>query len=123
MEHEQEMSHTPAFVGSSTQSATEFSIMAACKPSKLFVNAVFLVLALIFLNEVLHAFTRYQEGKVGISTKEMKSKYVKYPSVTICMDLDTKKKDLGFKGMRPINETLRDIDFVRHYSNGYASTL
>ena len=97
--------------------------MAARKPTKLFVNAVFLGLALIFFNHINHAFIRYQEGKLGTSTKEMISKYVKYPSVTICLDLDTKKKDMGFKGVKPINETLRNIDFVRHYSNGYASTL
>ena len=93
------------------------TIMGSCKPSKLFVNAVFLVLALIFANEVLSAFMRYSEGKLGISTKEMKSKYVKFPSVTICLDLDTKKENIGFKDMAPINETMRDLDFVRHYSN------
>ena len=92
--------------------------MGSCKPTKLFVNAVFLVLALIFANEVIHAFLRFSEGKLGISTKEMKSKYVKFPSVTICLDLDTKKDNIGFKDMAPINETLRDLDFVRHYSNG-----
>ena len=92
--------------------------MSSCKPSKLLVNAVFLVLALIFANEVINAFMRYSEGKLGISTKEMKSKYVKFPSVTICLDLDTKKENNGFKDMAPINETMRDLDFVRHYSNG-----
>ena len=97
--------------------------MVTCKPSKLFLNAVFLFLALMFFYKVFNAFMRYQDGKVGTSTKEIKSKYVKYPSVTICLDLDTKKKDIGFKTMRPINETLRDIKFVRHYSNGYAPTL
>ena len=92
--------------------------MRSCKPSKLLVNAVFLVLALIFANEVINAFMRYSEGKLGISTKEMKSKYVKFPSVTICLDLDTKKENNGFKDMAPINETMRELDFVRHYRNG-----
>ena len=94
-------------------------IMGSCKPSKLFVNAVFLILALVFANEVIAAFLRYDEGKLGISTKEMKAKYVKYPSVTICLDLDTKKENNGFKAMAPINKTMRDLDFVRHYNNGY----
>ena len=117
---EGERTSTAAWVDRSPQSTTKFSIVAACKPSKLLVHGVFLVLALIFLNEVTHAFVRYREGKVGISTKEMKSKYVKFPSVTICLDLDTRKKAIGFKEIRPINETLQDIDFARHYSNGYA---
>ena len=91
--------------------------MGSCKPSQLFVNLVFLVLALIFANEVIHAFLRFSEGKLEKSTKEMKSKYVKFPSVTICLDLDTKKDNIGFKDMSPISETLRDLDFVRHYSN------
>ena len=92
--------------------------MGSCKPSKLLVIAVFLFLALIFANEVFSAFLKYNEGKLGISTKEMKSKYVKFPSVTICLDLDTKKKNISFRDLAPINETLRDIDFVRHHSNG-----
>ena len=77
-----------------------------------------MVLALTFANEVIKAFMRYSEGKLGISTKEMKSKYVKFPSVTICLDLDTEKENIGFKEMAPINETLKDLDYVRHYSNG-----
>ena len=96
MEHEQEKSFTPAFVDVTTPSATKFSIMAVCKPTKLFVHAVFLVLALIFFNEVIQAFIRYQEGKLGISTKEMKSKYVKYPSVA--WTWTQRKKILGSKG-------------------------
>ena len=96
----------------------ELKILGSCNPTKLIVKAVFLVLFMICAGQVIHAFIRYREGKLGITTKEMKSKYVTYPSITICLDQDTKKEKIGFRDMPPINETLRDIDFVRHYSNG-----
>ena len=95
------------------------SKLEACKPSKLFVYAVFTVLALVFINVVIHSLIRWHEGLVGISRKEMKSKYAKFPSISICLGLDVKKDDIGFKELRPLNETLRDLSYVRHLSNGY----
>ena len=87
--------------------------------SKLFAYVVFLVLFLIFAVEVIISFIRWREGKVGLSITEVQSEYVKFPSISICIDQDAKKEELGFKQIRPLNETLRDVDFVRHLNNGY----
>ena len=55
--------------------------------------------------------------------KELKSKYVQFPSISICLDQDVKKQKLGFKKVRPLNETLRDLTYVRHFNNGYVNVF
>ena len=92
--------------------------MELCRPSKLSAYAIFL---LIFGYEAIVSFIKWHEGKVAISMKEVKSKYVKFPSISICLDQDVEKEKLGFKKIRPLNETLRDIDYVTHFSNGYVN--
>ena len=87
--------------------------------SKLLVYAIFLVLFLIFASEVIQSFKRWREGKLGLAITEVQSEYVKFPSISICIDEDAEKEELGFKQIRPLNETLRDVDFVRHFNNGY----
>ena len=50
----------------------------------------------------------------------MKSKYVKFPSISVCLDLDTDGEgEVGFREMRPLNETFSFLHFVRHLDNGY----
>ena len=80
---------------------------------------IFLGLFALFARKVIVSFVEWQEGKVGISVKEVKSEYVKFPSISICLDQDVKRENIGFQKMRLLNETLRDIDFVRHFKNGY----
>ena len=87
--------------------------------SKLLVYAIFLALVFIFANEVIKSFKRWGKGKLGLAITEVQSEYVKFPSISICIDEDAEKEELGFKQIRPLNETLRDLDFVRHLNNGY----
>ena len=61
---------------------------------------------------------RWRDTKVGISVEEKKSEYVRFPSISICLDKDETKEEIGFKKMRPINETFTFIDFVHHLNNG-----
>ena len=42
----------------------------------------------VFLRELIASFIRWQEGKLAISVAEMKSKYIKFPSISVCLDLD-----------------------------------
>ena len=93
--------------------------MMSCQPSKLLLYVVFLVLSAVFIREVIVSVMRWLEGHVGISVKEVQSQYVKYPSISVCLDQDKDKEELGFKEFRPLNDTLRDLDYVRHFSNGY----
>ena len=59
------------------------------------------------------------DPKVAISVEEMKSKYVKFPSISVCLDLDTDGEgEVGFREMRPLNETFSFLHFVRHLDNG-----
>ena len=45
----------------------------------------------MFAREVIVSFIKWREGKVAISVEEMKSKYVKFPSISVCLDLDADK--------------------------------
>ena len=94
------------------------SLMEICRPSKLL---AYIICLLIFGYGVIVSFIKWHEGKVAISMKEVKSKYAKFPSISICLDQDVKKEKLGFKKIRPLNETLRDLDYVRHFNNGYVN--
>ena len=77
------------------------------------------IFSTVFAREVIVSFIKWREGKVAISVEEMKSKYVKFPSISVCLDLDTDKGEIGFKRMRPLNETFSFLHFVRHFDNGY----
>ena len=92
--------------------------LSFCSSSKLFPYFVYLVLSIIFAREFLVLFMRWWDGKVAISVKEMKSEYVKFPSIGVCLDKDTTKEEIGFKRMRRLNETFTFIDFVQHFDNG-----
>ena len=94
--------------------------MELCRPSKVLAYTIFL---LIFGYEVIVSVVKWYEGKVAISLKELKSKYVQFPSISICLDQDVKKQKLGFKKVRPLNETLRDLTYVRHFNNGYVNVF
>ena len=88
------------------------------RPSKLLPYAIFLGLSTVFAREVIISFIKWRDGKVAISVEEMKSKHVKFPSVCVCLDLDEKKEERGFKRTPPLNESLSFVKFVRHFSNG-----
>ena len=91
-------------------------------PSKLLVNAVFVGLLLFLIKEVTVAFVKYHDHKVGRSIMDVHERYVRFPSLSVCFDLDT-EKELGFKSFRPWNETFISLDFVWHHDNGYGHTL
>ena len=59
---------------------------------------------------------------MGLSIMEVESKYVKFPSFSVCLDLDVKRDKLDFKEMRPLNETFSFLSYVRHFNNGYSKT-
>ena len=42
---------------------------------------------------------------MGLSIMEVESKYVKFPSFSVCLDLDVKRDKLDFKEMRRLNLT------------------
>ena len=87
------------------------------------VYTIFLVLSLVFVREVVVSVMKWLEGAVGISVKEVQSQYVKYPSISVCLDQDKNQEELGFKQFRPLNDTLRDLDFVKHFNNGYVNVI
>ena len=73
----------------------------------------------VFAREVIVSFIKWSDSKVAISVEEMKSKYVKFPSISVCLDVDTDGKgEKGFRKMRPLNETFSFLHFVRHFDNG-----
>ena len=77
------------------------------------------IFSTVFAREVIVSFLKWREGKVGISMEEMKSKYVKFPSISVCLDLDADGEgEVGFRKMRPLNETFSFLHFVRHFDNG-----
>ena len=89
------------------------------EPSKLLVNAVFCALFIFLVFEITSSVLKYRENMVGRSTRDMHERYVKFPSISVCFDLDTKKKKLEFKEFRPWNETFISLDFIWHHDNGY----
>ena len=87
------------------------------------VYTIFLVLSLVFVREVVVSVMKWLEGAVGISVKEVQSQYVKYPSISVCLDQDKNQEELGFKQFRQLNDTLRDLDYVKHFNNGYVNMI
>ena len=99
--------------------------MELLRPSALLKFTIFLGVSVILIKETIVFFVRWQEGKMGLSIKEVESKYVKFPSFSVCLDqdLDGKREDLSFQEMRPLNETFSFLTYVRHFDNGYGKTL
>lgn len=77
------------------------------------------IMSTVFLREVIVSIMKWKGEKVSMSVEETKSKYVKFPSISICLDQDADKEEIGFKNMMPINETFGFLHYVRHFDNGY----
>ena len=92
--------------------------MELFRPSKLLPYAIFVGLGTVFAREVIFSFMKWRDDKVAISVEEMKSKYVKFPSICVCLDVDEEKEEIGFKTTPPLNESLSFVKFVRHFRNG-----
>lgn len=103
--------------------SVDASIMELCSSSKLLPCAISLGLFTIFAREVTVSFVKWRESKEALSVKEIKCEYVKFPSISICLDKDVPKKEIGFKKMRPLNETFTFIQFVQHTNNGCDNTF
>ena len=79
------------------------------------------IFSTVFLRECIVSIIKWQEGKVAISVEEVKSKYIKFPSISVCLDMDTdnNKEELGFTEMRPLNESFSFLKYSRHSVNGF----
>ena len=93
--------------------------------SSILVHAVTLALMIAFSVKVTQCMLEFMEGKVARSTKDMFEQYIKFPTVSICMGIDSSKAIIGFDdlGTRPMNATLDTFEFVRHLKNGYGKSF
>ena len=89
------------------------------------VHAVTLVLLVVFGIKVTQCVLEFIEGNVARSTKDMFEQYIKFPTISICMGIDSSKAIIGFDdlGTRPMNATLDTFEFVRHLKNGYGKSF
>ena len=91
--------------------------MAMEMTSRALVNTVLLVLLLVFGGIVTQSLFHFMDGKVARSTKDMFDRYVKFPTISICIGGGD---GIGFDdmGLRPMNDTLDYFGFTRHFMNG-----
>ena len=83
------------------------------------VNTVLLVLVLVFAGKVIESLLYFLDGKVARSSRDMFDEYVTFPSISICMgEGDPSSKGFEDFGTRPMNTTLDEFEFVRHFKNG-----
>ena len=54
---------------------------------------------------------------IELPPRDVHERYIRFPSISVCFDLDTEKK-LEFRQFRPWNETFISLDFRRHQKNG-----
>ena len=82
-------------------------------------NTVLLVLVLVFAGKVLESLLYFMDGKVARSSRDMFDEYITFPSISICMgEGDSSIKGFEDLGTRPMNTTLDEFSFVRHFMNG-----
>ena len=93
--------------------------MVSFTQSALLINVVLACLQITFVVKVTQSVLNYLDAKVARSTKDMFDKYVKFPTIDVCMGIDHGDLATGFEhmGTRPINETLYSFEFVQHKSN------
>ena len=93
--------------------------MASYSLSALLTNVVLACLQIFFAVKVTQSVLDYLDAKVARSTKDMFDKYVKFPTIDVCMGIDHGDLATGFEdmGSRPINETVKSFQFVQHTSN------
>ena len=83
------------------------------------VNIVLFVLVMVFSGKVLESLIYFMDGKVARSSRDMFDDYVTFPSISICMgEGDPSSKGFADLGTRPMNTTLDEFSFVRHFMNG-----
>ena len=70
--------------------------------------------------KVAQSFLQYMEGRMARSTSGIFERHVQFPSISICVGIDSARATIGFEdtGARPINATLDEFQFVRHLNNG-----
>ena len=94
--------------------------MGLCRPSTLLTCAIFIGCSVILARESIVLYLRWQKGTMALSINEVESKYVKFPSFSVCLDQDRdgKRDKIGFTKMRPLNETFSFLTYARHLNNG-----
>ena len=85
------------------------------------VRTAMVALLIGFSVKVTQSVLKYMDGKVARSTSNIFERYVKFPTISICVGIDSAKATVGFEdtGTRPLNATLDELEFVRHLENGY----
>ena len=85
------------------------------------VRTAMVVLLIGFGIKAMQSVLQYMDGKVARSTSDIFERYVKFPTISICVGIDSARATIGFgdTGARPINATLDELQFVRHLKNGY----
>ena len=83
-------------------------------------TTVLAILVLAFVGKVTQSLFHFMDGKVARSTGDMFDEYVEFPTISICMGEEGDSSSAGFKdlGTRPMNTTLDEFQFVRHFLNG-----
>ena len=94
--------------------------MAMEMTSRALVNTVLLVLLLVFAGIITQSLFHFMDGKVARSTRDMFDRYVKFPTISVCIGISSTKSLIGFEdmGLRSMNDTLDYFKFIRHFKNG-----
>ena len=79
---------------------------------------LFLGLAFYFASKVTTSFIRFQSGIVGVGTKEVYQRNVRFPSISICLETKRNETVRGFTQVKPLNETFIELKYVQHFENG-----
>ena len=93
--------------------------MTLCKASKILEYLVSLTLLAFFVYKVTNSYQTYQEYKIGNAVETVRHRYVKFPSVSVCLYDKRNRSSSGFNEVRPLNETFVSLDYVVHFKNGY----
>ena len=89
--------------------------------SGLFVHTVLLGLSVLFAGKAIQSLIEYRDGKVARSTQDMFDDYITFPTISICLESKASRDLFQFEDMetRPLNESLVELKFFRHFKNGY----
>ena len=89
------------------------------------VHTALVALLIGFGVKVTQSILKHMDGKVARSTSNIFERYVKFPTIGICVGIDSTRATVGFEdtGARPLNATLDELQFVRHLENGYKPNI
>ena len=58
---------------------------------------IYLAVYALFATKVLTSLHKYEHGLLGVSTMETRERHRRFPSVSVCIDVDRKADDLSEK--------------------------